>query len=339
MSTFEMVGLAYTRKCPMACRHCITESSPKADGKMSLERARTYLRALRGHTSSVCFTGGEPFLYFRDMLQLVSYASELELEVGTVTGAGWARDESDAGIKVGEMAAAGLKQLTVSWDPYHEEFGPKECAVAVARAALEKGLRVCARIMVTAAHDSRDYLAAFAGIPLEISYGGLARLGRAAELPLSDFHQYDSPPVDRCRIVFIPLVDFDGGVYACCGPALSSASLSPLILGNAEKEPLGAILERAKDDPILEMISLLGPHGLYKLLRESEFSHLYQPRRTYTSICDLCLDLTNSPRIVTALREQLKEPRGQVLLVAARMAAAARQKFPGPAGDVEGNNS
>jgi hypothetical protein len=206
----------------------------------------------------------------------------------------------------------------------------------VALVAMEEGLEVRARLLVTANCDVRKYKAAFAGVPLEVTYGGIVRLGRAAQLPAADFPQYDSPPADLCPIVFSLVIDVDGQVYACCGPSFFSSPHSPLVLGNAEQEPLEAILGRAKDDPLLEVISLVGPYGLYQLLQDSASRHLYKPRRTYTSICDLCLDLTNSPEIVAALIEQLKQHRGRVFVTAARLAAAARREPSGGSGAGEG---
>ena len=129
----------------------------------------------------------------------------------------------------------------------------------------------------------------------------------------------------------MPVIEPDGTVYACCGPGHFSSSTSPLRLGNAEEEPLEDILARGCADPILEAISLIGPHGLYTLLqRDTEAAEQFQPRRRYTGICELCLDINNSPPLVAALRRRLKERDAQIMLAAARMwAKRTPRKRPG----------
>jgi len=123
------------------------------------------------------------------------------------------------------------------------------------------------------------------------------------------------------------VIEHDGTVYACCGPSHFSANHSPLRLGNAEEEPLETILDRAVNDPILEVISLLGPYGLYILLQQSELKHLYIARKSYNSICDLCLDLTNLPEVVSTIRDQLlKDRSAQVLITAARLSMQRKLK-------------
>jgi hypothetical protein len=103
------------------------------------------------------------------------------------------------------------------------------------------------------------------------------------------------------------------------------------VLGNAEEEPLEQILERAVHDPILEVISLLGPYGLYLLLKQSEARDLYQERSSYSTVCDLCLDLTNSMEIIAAVREHMTDSRAQALLTAARMLVGRETSEPVPA--------
>lgn len=319
MSLFKTIGLSYTRTCPIACRHCLTESSPRAKGRMVQAQARRYIEALSRFTRSTCFTGGEPLLFHRDIVELTGFAKDLDLKVSLVTGAGWVTDEATTKRRVEELAAAGLDKMMISWDSYHEEFLERERPLMLARSALEAGLAVTIRTVRSAGEDPGGRQAAFRDLPVEFEVGRILKLGFARNLPDEEFSWCDSPPKGACGLVLSPVIEPDGWVYACCGPSLGSRKSSPLVLGNAEAEPLGDILERAARDPILEVISLLGPYGLSLLLKDHPAgSNLSKARDRYSGICDLCLDITDSPDSVAAIRERIGEPDFQALLAAKR---------------------
>lgn len=310
-----MITLSYTRTCPLACRHCFTESSPQARGKMDFEQARRYVESLPGHTSSTCFTGGEPLLYHGEIVELTRLAKAQGLKVSVVTGAGWVKDEVTTTEKVGELVEAGLEEMLVSWDAYHEEFQPREKAVMLARLAAEAGIEVSVRTILTAEGQADGYHTAFLGLPVELEIGRVIRVGEAVSLAEEDYAWDETLPKGSCPLVFRPLIDHDGTVYACCGPSLKSPPSSPLVLGNAESEPLEEILERAAADALLDVISRLGPYGLYLLIKDHPTAgELFSARSRYSGICDLCLDINNSPGLVAAVRERLKEPKVQAFL-------------------------
>jgi hypothetical protein len=108
-----------------------------------------------------------------------------------------------------------------------------------------------------------------------------------------------------CDAAYSPLIEPDGNVFACCGPAHFCRRPSPLFLGNAKKEPLQTILSRGLNDPILKVISSLGPYGLYLLLKNHPIAAQFRARSEYSGFCELCLDITNEPELVSAIRERL----------------------------------
>jgi hypothetical protein len=152
MLQYTTVGLLYTRTCPLACRHCIIESSPKAEGKMRQETAAEYVRTITAYSKEVCFTGGEPLLYYTEVVELIRFAVSLGLETSVVSGAGWVRvDKTEiARERVRGLKEAGLKKLCISWDQYHEEFSPRAQAELLASLAQEFEIEVVVRGVVPA---------------------------------------------------------------------------------------------------------------------------------------------------------------------------------------------
>src|SRR5207244_7127267 len=125
MLTYQVIGLTYTRGCPLSCSDCITESSPRAKGKMDFELALACLRAISPFCDAVSFTGGEPLLYPQEIIRLIREASREGLHSAVVTGAGWVSTERLAQRRVGTLAEAGLSRMTISWDGYYEEHSPR----------------------------------------------------------------------------------------------------------------------------------------------------------------------------------------------------------------------
>jgi hypothetical protein len=267
----------------------------------------------------VSFTGGEPLLFHRDILELVPLAREIGLEVSVVTGGGWVKDAAMARRRVEELAAAGVGFLAISWDPYHEKFAPADTPLTLARAASEAGMAVEVRAALPAHRDLEEYRAPFRGLPVHFDFAWPTRLGTAHSLPDDHFQWSDVPPKGVCPTVLRPVIEPDGTVYACCGPGHFSRRPSPLVLGNADEEPLDDILARGARDPILEAINLIGPFGLYRLLENAKATSNVVTRRRYSGVCELCLDLNGSPETVAALRERLEDRDAQMLLAAARM--------------------
>jgi hypothetical protein len=317
---YNVIGLMYTRTCPLACGHCITDSSPHIKDRMRLQQALDYLQVIPRFSSTVGFTGGEPFLYYRDIVTLTSEAKSLGLQVSLVTGAGWVRTEAQARFRVEALVDAGLNGLCISWDQYHEAFSPPEKAVALARLAIELGLKVTIRTITSASRAEDEYHTIFDGLSVGFEASRVNRFGRAASLPAAHFVFANDLPKGNCRIVFSPVVEPDGTVYACCGPSHYCKKPSPLMLGNATAEPLEDILARAVQDPILEIIFNLGPYGLYHLLKDHPLGReRFEARSVYTSICDLCLDITNDPELVSAVRERLSDDDARRLVAVSRL--------------------
>ncbi len=318
--SFKIVGLMYTRTCPLACAHCITESSPQVKQRMRFNTASDLIDTIAEFSPQLCFTGGEPFLFYREVATLVSKARALGLIISMVSGAGWIRSEANARRRIAMLAEAGLHSLCISWDQYHEHFSTPDRAIFLARTAIDAGVTVKIRTTHTAECSGLRYRELFAGMPVTFEKNDLVKLGQAASLPDSHFLFEGEPPQGTCGIVYSPVVEPDGAVYACCGPGHFCRKPSPLFLGNVFQEPLRSILSRALNDPILEIIYNVGPYGLYHLLKQHPVGQeRFRPRSAYTGICELCLDVTNDPAFVEAIRERLEDQDVQRLLVASRL--------------------
>ena len=100
----------------------------------------------------------------------------------------------------------------------------------------------------------------------------------------------------------------DGRLTACNGPAYFAPAGSPLIVGSLREAPLGALLARHRQDPILDTIRTFGPARLREELAALPGFESFPFRKRYLGICDLCLHVTSDAKAVAALRARLDEP-------------------------------
>ncbi|HEY65920.1 MAG TPA: radical SAM protein [Caldilineae bacterium] len=145
-------GILLTYKCTSACKHCLYACSPewKADF-LSLEDAERILSQLAekmrgkypfpgriGVNDGIHFTGGEPFMNFELLLQVVRIAAELDMPSRFVeTNAAWCIDDETTREKLRALREAGLHGILISANPFTLEYVPFERTERAARIARE----------------------------------------------------------------------------------------------------------------------------------------------------------------------------------------------------------
>ncbi len=222
--------------------------------------------------------GGEPFGDFDRLLAVVRAARPAGLDgIGYVeTNGFWAADESAVRVRLTALAEAGMRQLSISADPYHQEFVPPDrvrLLYETARAVLgPRGVRVrrwkwlkegtdVSRLTEAERQDLfRTFLRRY---PERMT-------GRAAEClaPLADRVPIEALPHDDCRRAILESghvhVDPAGWVYpgTCAG----------IVLGRAGPDhPLDAVLceWRPSADPVASALVAGGPaHLLDEAVRD-----------------------------------------------------------------------
>jgi hypothetical protein len=302
------MALMVTRRCNMRCGHCSVESGPDVRDEPSepelLERVR---QAAASEVRAINLTGGEPMLRPRTVLRLIRAARRLGVATSLTTNGSWGRTVTRARRHVRALRRAGLGSLAVSVDRYHDEFQGPTPALLIARAAEEAGLPVRISLVAPAGDDGLARLVApFEGLrSTRLRFYGLQAVGRARGLPTDTM---GGAVEGFCAACSVPAVTDDGRLTACNGPAYFAPGSSPLNVGSLRTEPLGALLERHRTDPILDTIRTFGPARLRDELRALPGFERFPFRARYLGICDLCLHITSDPAAVAALRGRLDDP-------------------------------
>ncbi|MCZ7392070.1 MAG: radical SAM protein [Candidatus Methanoperedens sp.] len=301
--SYTCLGLSVTLACPLTCRHCITNSSPHIRDQMSIQEAFSYIREAKGIVDHISITGGEPFLDLSRLRTLIAEAKKCGYIVSVMTNAYWAVDWKFTYTTLANLKKDGLDVLGVSLDPYHLEFIGEDRCIRVAEAADSLEIPVHVRVISAKGDNYGDHAKSILNhTNADIHVHHPVRLGRACSLPMEHFCVCHSPPADACETVTALDIVPGGDVYACCGPGKYMKKSNPLYLGNASRESLREILERGLTNPFMKVINTCGPKGFIKDLHDRGLSSLLTLRRRYSDTCQLCLDVTNNPKIVKALQ-------------------------------------
>lgn len=285
-------GLLITLACPARCRHCYVSSGPDRPEWMALEDAQSHLAALARlgvPAAGIHIGGGEPFLDFDRLLAVVRAAGG----IGYVeTNGFWATDAAAIRRRLEALAAAGMMQLSISADPYHQEFVPPGRVHLLYETAREVlgpgGVRVRRWKW---AQDPKD-VAAMPEEERQALFADFLRRypermsGRAAEelAPLADRRPIEEIASEDCRAAILGSrhvhIDPDGWVYpgTCAG----------IVLGRATRDtPLDTLLQdlRVEAETALARLVESGPAGLLDAARRSGF---HADPRGYAGKCHLC---------------------------------------------------
>ena len=115
-------GLLITQQCNISCDHCWFECGPGKTAKMMMSQGKNYLTQIKyAGAQWASFTGGEPFLEYDLLHQLIRFASNLDLKTETVTNCFWGNNVAKAKENLEPLVDAGLDVLNISIDDFHQE--------------------------------------------------------------------------------------------------------------------------------------------------------------------------------------------------------------------------
>ncbi len=278
--------LLLTYRCTYECDHCFVYSSPRAEGTMSLEMAKDAISqaAELSGIHEIWFEGGEPFLYYPVLLELVRFAGKRRMKTGVVTNAFYAVSEEDARVWLEPLRDAGLKRLSVSDDRYHNETFPSSPTVSHLISIAKKLGIVTDTICI--AQPGRSEPPSTKGEP--ISGGPVRFRGRAVEKlapksePSESWESLTECPDEDWISVGRLHLDPYGNLFSCQGT----------VFGNLLNHSLTEIVANysPEDHPIVSAIHHGGPAELVRRF------HL-PLRGKYHDACHLCY----------AARRQLRE--------------------------------
>ncbi|HUW17843.1 MAG TPA: radical SAM protein [Sedimentisphaerales bacterium] len=295
---WSSAGLLLTYKCNCACEFCYYNCSPEQGSLMTVETAISAWRSLEklaGASARVHITGGEPFLYWERLCEILRQAKKEKLRPADLieTNAFWATNERITRQRLKALDAFGMRRLKISCDPFHHEYVEARlvrCLADIATAVLgPERVLVRWRKYLDESTDTQ----ALSGREKDSRYVGAMKdypcrfTGRAAQrlAVLVASRPIEALTSANCKAAFLGAkgvhIDPCGNVF--------NGTCSGIVFGNVNKTALEHIWEQfqPKTDELIETLFSLGPAGLL-----DEASKLgYKKLAVYTDKCHLCTSI------------------------------------------------
>ncbi len=295
---WRSAGLLLTYRCNAACAFCYYRCAPDKGGLMPVATCLAAWRSLKmlaGDAAKIHLTGGEPFLCWEHLVEILRAGKEQGL--GPVdlieTNGFWAADERLVRERLDVLAALGVRRLKISVDPFHQEYVDIEPVRRLASLAIERlgpdnvQVRweeyltdpVDVRRLAQAERD-RVYVLAYHKYPFRFT-------GRAADQPAELLASRPARAFSRMTC----LAGFLGakGVHIDPYGNVFSGTCSGVILGNINRIPLDVMWKTfhpAKSD-LIRTLCEQGPYGLLDEARALGYREL----PAYAGKCHLCTHL------------------------------------------------
>ncbi len=253
------------------------------------------LQILAGDNAKIHITGGEAFLYWDHLQEILKEGQKQKLgKVDLIeTNGFWATDEKIIIHRIKRLDELGINRFKISTDPFHQEYVDGKSLRLLAELAREilGPQRVLVRWekyldvpieMKKLSKDERhqQYMNAIKDYPCRFT--GRAG-GKLAELVVSIL--IDTFATKNCKNSFLSAkgvhIDPFGNVF--------SGTCSGIIVGNVNQTPLEEIWKRFNptQNNIINTLYNKGPYGLL----EKACKNGYEKCDSYASKCHLCTNI------------------------------------------------
>lgn len=307
------VHVTYT--CPLACAHCCFSSDPSNKDRLPINHIMKAIEVVSAFgIKMVAFTGGELFLLGKNLVTAVALASRKGITPRVVTSAHWATTERIAEQRLIELKEAGLSELSISWDDYHEEFVSFE---NVRRAfSISKKLGITTAISIVQASTSkwtadrvRQELGNIASETDVIVESPLNQTGRASEV-LTKEGVRDRRFIGPCPYVLTgPTLSAKNKLLACCGVIPETEDL--VIDSNPSAETINASIDRARRSALFNWLYLRGPYALMEYIQRT-FNVDIPKLESIGGNCEACKILFETPAINRYIRISMMKKSEQI---------------------------
>ncbi|MFJ8294565.1 radical SAM protein [Streptomyces sp. NPDC094447] len=325
MDLAELIGLrpvpcgglmvALTRRCPLSCAHCSTNSSMTASEEPDRGRLLDFIASFGAddRPEVVMLTGGEPLLLPELAARAAGLARAKGSRVALLSGMFFAR-----GGRVPERimrTITTLDHFSASLDVHHEREVPRADVLRALRAVLDAGVPASIHLTggATGADGGDPYLAevvadvrrAF-GSRMPLLVNEVRPLGRAAGLVRPTPPGPDDGLTAPCTLAAWPVVAFDGTVAACCNQwTVDRRPVPPhLRLGHIADDDWPTVRERSLGSPVLRMLRAVGPRRLHAR---------YETAPAPDGYCRSCHALADRPAVLAGAARDAGGRVGELL--------------------------
>ncbi len=301
-----------TRRCTASCDSCCFECSPRIDEELDVEVLRRFLQTTIDDKglSLVSFTGGEPFLRFSDLCDLISFVTkELNKQVSVVTNGFWADSPQRAVELATAVKALGLDRISFSCDHYHSRYVPISYVKNALDACHEAGIAIAMCSIVRNGETIEDIVAdlgeSLFRTMYEIDY--CVPSGRAKKIfPESAYRRSCDPANMRCVYDGSLSIGSNGKIYPCCSQTILDSCID---IGDYRHDTYSGIVDKVENNGLLHLIKYVGFKPFYDYATNVLKMNL--PKK-FVRPCELCQTLFSNETQLEAFTPLVDEEIGKL---------------------------
>lgn len=309
-------GIAFlmTDKCNASCNMCCFSCTPKGKALLDKEMIKNYIRqaAEIETVKTISFSGGEAILYYEQLKECMEYAKGFGLRTTLVTNGFWAKNYEKGYEMIKGLVDAGMTDMSISVDKYHQEFVPIESVKNAICIASELGIMSAVTMM-----DLKDGESVFNSIEAlrpEI-YGKdlivypVFPAGKALETidPDQLIRACDSSKA-ACPFDHFITVLFDGTLMMCC--TQFSVQIPMTHLGKFGETSIQEAIHNFQNNDFIYVMFSNGLSWYAELARNLGFP----VEEKYCVSCHLCHELLGNPEFVEKAKPYVTKEAGRIRL-------------------------
>jgi MoaA/NifB/PqqE/SkfB family radical SAM enzyme len=290
--------IVLTARCNALCSHCSTSCGPHRTGRLALEQLVSLMdqaARLSGRQPLVlALSGGEPFLDFKLLVEVVRHAARLGASgITCTTNAYWATSHGKALALLTTLKSAGLTGLGISTSRFHEAFVKRARVARALQAGRAAGL-ACGIKYVRGESDARRDASVIAwarrhGAQSVEVIPVMPALRSGQVLAEGEYRRPYGLPAGPCPASVLTIRE-DGQAFTCGAPGSDTALLS---LGNANERGLEEILDRYRLGGVQQILRRQGPAFLAREVARHGAAERLRP--AYSGVCELCTHIARDP--------------------------------------------
>lgn len=297
----KRIEFVVTYHCSGKCIHCsVGDRLNQSDGyhHVRTPEAVKAIEWLAKHyaVSSVMTFGGEPLLYPDVVCAIHSTAASCGIEARQlITNGYFSKEEQRIGEVAQALKEAGVNNLMLSVDAFHQQTIPVASVYSFARYAKLAGipkLRLQPAWLVNQAHDNpynqktKEVLSAFQDLDIPVSSGNDIFLAGNAAKYLSEY--YAAPKLnlsDSCGS--LPYTEPLNNITSLSIVPNGDVMICSFVIGNIYRESMEEIVARYNpyENECMRVILTGGASGLVELARKRG---VFVDCEECYSVCDLC---------------------------------------------------
>lgn len=272
-------------RCTANCDICSVECSPYCKVELSLEDMVKFIDSCVGTSiKTVSMTGGEPFIRYEVLKELIGHCKDKGFVPTTVTNGFWAVSYEETYAKLHELQKCGLARLNVSYDHYHAKFVDIQNIRNIVMVCNKLNIPFEIAMIKCKGEKIGDIVDSFPGDLGVVNFlTALCEPVGNAKKRLSEdsFERNIKTEHLHCLYNGIITVYFDGSIYPCCSHHIFGSKLK---IGDIRKIGMPEVLYKIRNNGLLY---ILRNYGFDTFLHMSKAMGIEMPDRV-SNPCEIC---------------------------------------------------